>query len=151
MTVSNSILQAYGHQKFPVYLMIGGGIIKVIVNYTLVGIPSINIHGAPFGTLCCFSFAAIADLIFIRRIVPERPRYVQLFARPILATALMAVAAKGSYAMLAGLGNSIATVLAIGIAVVVYAMAVVLLRCISREDLLLMPKGKKIADLLRLP
>ena len=43
------------------------------------------------------------------------------------------------------------TVLAIGIAVVVYAVAVVLLRCISREDLLLMPKGKKIADLLRLP
>ena len=151
MTVSNSILQAYGHQKFPVYLMIGGGIIKVIVNYTLVGIPSINIHGAPFGTVCCFSFAAIADLIFIRRIVPERPRYVQLFARPILATALMAVAAKGSYTMLAGLGNSIATVLAIGIAVVVYAIAVVLFRCISREDLLLMPKGKKIADLLRLP
>ena len=151
MTVSNSILQAYGHQKFPVYLMIIGGVIKVIVNYTLVGIPSINIHGAPFGTICCFSFAAVADLIFIHRIVPECPRYVQLFARPILATVVMAVAARGSYMLLSGLGNTVATALAVGIAVVVYAVAVVVFRCITREDLALVPKGKKIADLLRLP
>ena len=81
--------------------------------------------------------------------MPERPRYAQLFARPILATALMAVAAKGSYALLAGLGNSVATVLAIGIAVVVYGLLVIALRAISKDDLALMPKGEKIAKILR--
>lgn len=150
MTVSNAILQAYGHQRLPVYLMIVGGIIKVLVNYHLVAIPSVNIHGAPVGTLTCFVFAACADLILIRRIVPKPPKYRALFARPLLATALMALAARGSYALLAGLGNSVATILAVMIAVVVYAVAVVRLRCISREDLLLMPRGERIADLLHL-
>ena len=39
---------------------------------------------------------------------------------------------------------------AIGIAVIVYGVLVVALRAISRDDLALMPKGNKIAKLLRL-
>lgn len=152
MTVSNSILQAYGRERLPVYIMIAGGLVKVLVNYQLVAIPEVNINGAPVGTLCCFLLAAAADLWLIRRIVPEPPRYAQLFLRPLLATALMALAAKGSYLLFHSfLGNSLATVLAVGVAVVVYAAAAILLQAISREDLALMPKGERIADLLRLP
>ena len=43
-----------------------------------------------------------------------------------------------------------ATLVAIGAAVAVYAVLIVLLRAISREDLALMPKGEKLARLLRL-
>jgi stage V sporulation protein B len=43
-----------------------------------------------------------------------------------------------------------ASMLAILVAVVIYAVLVVLLRAISREDLKLMPKGDKIAKLLRI-
>ncbi len=39
---------------------------------------------------------------------------------------------------------------AILIAVIIYAVLVVALRAISREDLSLMPKGDKIAKILRL-
>lgn len=150
-TVSNSILQAYGRQRIPVFIMITGGIIKVITNYTLVGQPAINIHGAPMGSLCCFFLSAMIDLTLIRRLVPEAPRYWDIFLRPIAATAVMAVAAKGSYLLLhTFLGNTVSTVLAVGAAVVVYAVAVVALRCVSREDLALMPKGDKVARLLRI-
>ena len=152
-TVSNSILQAYGRQRIPVLIMITGGIVKIIVNYTLVGQPAINIHGAPMGSLCCFALSAMIDLTLIRRIVPEAPRYRDIFLRPIAATAVMAVAAKGSYLLLSMLGifgNTVCTVGAVGIAVVAYVAAVVVLRCISKEDLALMPKGQKIARLLRI-
>ena len=47
-------------------------------------------------------------------------------------------------------GNALITLGAIGIAVIVYGVLVVALRAISRDDLALMPKGDKIAKLLRL-
>ena len=47
-------------------------------------------------------------------------------------------------------GNAVATLGAIGVAVVVYLVLIVALRAFSREDLSLMPKGDKIARLLRM-
>ena len=53
-------------------------------------------------------------------------------------------------AMLSWKGNALAVLAAIGVAVVVYFALVLLTRAISREDLSLMPKGDKIARLLRI-
>ena len=46
--------------------------------------------------------------------------------------------------------NTIAVVGAIGVAVVIYAVLIVALKAIDREDLALMPKGDKIAKLLHI-
>ena len=48
------------------------------------------------------------------------------------------------------LGSTLAVLGAIGLGVILYAVLVVVLRAISREDLSLMPKGEKIAKILRL-
>ena len=48
------------------------------------------------------------------------------------------------------MGNVIATMGAIGVAMIVYVVLVAALRAVSREDLALMPKGDKIAKLLRI-
>ena len=47
-------------------------------------------------------------------------------------------------------GNAAATLGAIGVAMIVYVVLVAALGAVSREDLALMPKGDKIARLLRL-
>ena len=47
-------------------------------------------------------------------------------------------------------GNAISTLAAIVVAVVIYAVLVVVLRAITKEDLSLMPKGEKIARILHL-
>ncbi|MBQ9990521.1 MAG: polysaccharide biosynthesis C-terminal domain-containing protein, partial [Lachnospiraceae bacterium] len=52
---TNALLQAMGKVNVPVVTMLTGGAVKLLVNYTLVGTPSINIHGAPIGTLCCYA------------------------------------------------------------------------------------------------
>ena len=48
------------------------------------------------------------------------------------------------------MGGTIAALAAIVVAVAVYGVLVVALRCLSREDLSLMPKGDKIARLLHI-
>ena len=52
--------------------------------------------------------------------------------------------------VLSGLGNALAVLAAIGIAAVIYFALILLTKAISREDLSLMPKGDKIARLLRI-
>ena len=47
-------------------------------------------------------------------------------------------------------GNAAATLLAILVAVVIYGVLVIALRAITKDDLMLMPKGEKIARMLHL-
>ena len=69
----------------------------------------------------------------------------------VTAAAVMGLAVWAVYGLLDRfLGNTLSTLGAICVGVLVYAVLVVALRTISREDLSLMPKGDKIAKILRL-
>lgn len=152
VSVTNSILQAYGYQNLTLVVMIGAGLAKVLVNYLLVAVPSINIHGAPIGTLCCFGLAAGVNLFVLSRVMARPVNYLRIFFGPALATAVMAVVAWGVYHLLhLVVGNTVSVLAAILCAVAVYGFLVVYLKLLSRSELKLMPKGDKIADLLRLP
>ena len=156
MLLSNSILQAHGMVNLPVLIAAIGGVIKLGVNYVLVGIESVNVVGAAIGTLCCFAVVAALDLFVIHRIIPSPPRMGRVFIKPLIASAVMAAAAWAFHGLLArllgdsGMGNAIATVGGIGVGVIVYAVLIVVLKAISKDDLALMPKGDKLAKLLRL-
>lgn len=162
MLICNSILQANGMVNLPVLNVVIGGIIKVVVNYVLVGNYAINIKGAPVGTLCCFAFVSVMDLIIIHRAIPAPPRFTKVFVKPAIAAVLMGAGAWGTYGLLARvmggagpadlstLGNAVATFGAIGVGVLLYLVLVLALRVISKEDLELMPKGDKIAKILHI-
>lgn len=151
MLLCNSILQAHGLVNLPVLTVVVGGVIKIVVNYILVGNHEINIKGAPIGTLCCFAVASIMDLFFIKRAIPHPPKYLRVFVKPFIASALMGAAAYAVHGLTVGvLGNALATMGGIGVGIVVYAILILALRAISPDDLALMPKGEKIAKLLRI-
>lgn len=150
--VCNSVLQAYGYQHLPIGVMVAAGGAMLVIDYNLVAIPSVNIYGSPIGTLCCFAIAAGVDFYLIHRLVPHPPRLFRLFFGPALASAVMGLAAWGSYRLLDLVaGNTASVFFAILVAVAVYGFLVVYLKLLSRNELQLMPKGDKIADLLRLP
>lgn len=172
MLLSNSILQAHGMVNLPVFIAAIGGVIKLSVNYVLVGIESINVVGAAIGTLCCFAVVAVLDLLIIHRTIPAPPRMGRIFIKPLIASAVMAAAAWAFHGLLAKvlgmipaflavdeagvvqglsrIGGAIATLGGIGVGVIVYVILIVALKAISRDDLALMPKGDKLARLLRL-
>lgn len=147
----NSILQANGMVNLPILAVAIGGVIKIIVNFLLVGNPAIRINGAPIGTLCCFVVISALEIFIIRRAVPTAPNFFRAVLRPFIAAAVMALAVWASYGLLSRfLGNALSTLGAIAVGMVVYLILVVALKAISREDLSLMPKGDKIAKILRL-
>ena len=97
------------------------------------------------------STIVVLNLIAIARCVPERPSYLRLFARPVLITAVMALAARSSYGLLSrSLPERWAVLPAIAVAVVVYGVLVLALGAVTRQDVLDLPKGEKIARMLHL-
>ena len=166
MLVCNSILQAYGFVNLPILVMVLGGGLKIFTNYNVVAMPQMGIYGAPAGNILCFGLCLLLDLLLISRVVPRRPQYLPVFLKPFTASAIMGAAAWAVYglgskllssapegggpAVLSTTGNAICVLGAIGVAMVVYLALVAALRAISRDDLSLMPKGDKLARLLRL-
>lgn len=147
----NSILQANGMVNLPIVAVVIGGLVKIAVNYTLVGNPAIRINGAPVGTLCCFLVVDILEMLIIRRAIPQPPSFLRALLKPLTAALVMAAAAWASYGLLNRfLGNALSTVGAIGVGVIIYLILVLALRAISPDDLALMPKGDKIAKILKI-
>lgn len=159
MILTNAILQTYGKEKLPILTVIIGGVVKVVMNYILVGNPDINIHGAPISTLCCYMVIAGLNLFFVWKYSPEKPRYLSIFAKPAAASVLMGAAAWAGYGFLdraleAGgesyVGNAAATLGGILAGVIVYFVLVIALRILRADDLKGVPHGGKLIRLLRL-
>ena len=148
----NAIMQAHGDVVTPVVNMLIGGIIKIIVNYILVGQPNLNIVGAPIGTFICYISITALDLIAMKRHISARPAIFKNVIRPGLASAIMGAATFMVYRVLSNAISSwkLACLLSLAFAVVLYAVLVVFLRCLTYEDCMLLPKGEKIAKILRI-
>ena len=148
----NAIMQAHGDVVTPVVNMLIGGIIKIIVNYILVGQPNLNIVGAPIGTFICYISITALDLIAMKRHISARPAIFKNIIRPGLASAIMGAATFMVYRVLSNAISSwkLACLLSLAFAVVLYAVLVVFLRCLTYEDCMLLPKGGKIAKILRI-
>jgi len=151
---TNSLLQAHGFAHIPVINMLLCGVAKLAVVYILVGNPQIGILGAPIGAALCYTAIAAMNLIAIAKMVPQKPALLSNLLRPVLPAGIMGVAVYGSYYAMTQLLQITSRVLLCGvpvmIGVAVYCVAAVLCKSITAADCRLLPKGDKIAKLLRL-
>jgi stage V sporulation protein B len=151
--VTTAIMQAHGHVNRPVINMLIGGLIKLAAVAILTGNPDIGIAGTPIGTLLCYLCICVLNVLSIRSLVEHPPAIIKNLIRPFAAAAIMGVIVYGSLQVLTCLGITSRVILCgapICVGVAVYVVAVLLLKVITREDCLLLPKGEKIAKLLRL-
>ena len=145
----NSMLQAVGKQMTPVKLMVIGAVIKLVLNYILVGIEGVNIKGAPYGSLVFYVFIVVGGLYVLCRTTKIRIDIMSTFVKPFAAAALCGLSAWGTCSLLNLFTDSrIVTFLGIGVAVVVYIIALFGLKAVSKTDVLSLPKGEKMAKIL---
>ncbi len=148
---TNSILQALGHVTTPVINMTIGGVIRIGLNYLLISNPAINIYGTAISASICYLIILILNLIALYRVLPKTENILrQVF--PVLLSALVMGAV--SYAVFFGLSQflspSIAVLPAVLVAVLVYFPTCILFRAVERSDIVMLPKGEKLADLFHL-
>ena len=146
----NSIMQAHGDVTTPVINMLIGGVVKVIVNYILVAIPSLNIIGAAIGTVICYATITALDVIAMRKRVTTHPAILRNMVRPFGAAVGMGALTWATAALLSRMtsSNTIVCLGSLVVAVLVYVIFVIALRCVTYEDCMLFPKGEKIAKIL---
>lgn len=158
-TPLTNILQAMGRADIPAKVVALGAIIKVICNFIFVGIPELNIYGATIGTLVCYTVIVSLNLYFTIKVSKCKINFVSTFGKPAISAAVCALAAYATQAVFSNIltfgdassrlnGQNLSTVLGVGVAVVVYAVMLLIIKGISKDDLLMLPKGKKIAKAL---
>lgn len=149
--LTNAIMQAHGDVTLPVIHMLIGGVIKIVVNYILVGNPKLNIVGAAIGTLTCYIAITCMNVVAMRK-RNYQLHLARTMLKPLLASLLMGVVAFFGYRLVAAVlhPGTVATVAAVALAALVYVILVLVLRIITREDCELLPKGDKIAKILRI-
>ena len=151
--VTTAIMQAHGHATRPVINMLIGGLLKLGAVFILTGNPNIGIVGTPVGTLLCYIAIAVLNIYSIRSLLDHPPAILKNLLRPFLAALVMGVFVFAAFTGLKMVGFSSRIILCgapIAVGVIAYALAAVKIKVVTREDCLLLPKGEKIAKLLKL-
>ncbi len=155
VSVSSPVLQALGRVDLPVRAMALGALVKIGCNYVLVGLPEVGIHGAPVSTCLCYLTILAVNLWQIRRLqVPYS--MVRSFGKPLLCALLMGVFVRLIFPpmqALLGTGRlaaAVALALTIGLAAIFYLLLLAATRALPREDVLMLPKGEKLAKMLKI-
>ena len=150
LSVTSAILQAYGRPAIPMFNMLAGGVVKIAVNYVLVGMPEFNIDGAPIGTIVCYFIIVLLNMIWVLRITGCKFSIIDFVAKPVAASAVMAAAAGICYSLLSktGLNFRLALLGAIAAGGIIYLLLILLIGAIKREDIKMLPKGDVIEKYL---
>ncbi len=176
MLVSNSILQAHQMVALPMATTVIGCALKLAVGYVLIGNEDVGIRGGAISTVACFGLIALLDMFIIKRTLPRSLSMARVFVKPAGAAAAMGAsvwAVNGlmtkaflglkifvtetqellpdgaAVLALSRTGAALAVFGAIGVGVVVYFGLIIFTRAISKDDLTLIPKGEKLARILR--
>ena len=148
-----AILQGVGKQMAPVINLLIAVVIKIVVTFVLVGIPTLNIRGAAIGTTVAYLAAAVLDILAVKKYVGVSFPAGLCYLRPAISAGIMAVFARLVFnvlTMILGHGiaaSGIATMLSIILAACLYAVLLIVTKSCTRDDLLHMPKGNKLAAL----
>jgi len=144
-----AVLQGLGRPDLPPKFMVVGAVLKFFFNYVLIAIPAINVNGAAAGTASCYIAIFVLCMVYLQKITNIRFSVAKLLGKTLLAGFLCGASARAIYMLLANLTQSrIITLVSIGMAAVVYAVVLLFSKALSRDDILMLPKGKKVANIL---
>ncbi|WP_312420960.1 putative polysaccharide biosynthesis protein [Anaerospora hongkongensis] len=147
--VTTGILQGMGHTALPLINMGIAAVVKVILNWQLVALPSFGILGAGWATNADFGVAALLNLIFVYRYsrfsISLRGMLKILAATVIMGVVLFIV----NELVIGQMSALLAILVDISVAVIVYGILLLLLGELTEQDILRIPLiGRRLVQLL---
>jgi len=145
----NGALQGLGKIFIPAIALGTGVIVKLILNLILVPIPSIGVNGAAFSSVVCHIISFTIGFYVLRKCISLNLGFTKFVFKPVLATFIMSVCSYVIYLQLSLLMvEQIATIIALISSVILYLFAIIVLKVFSKEDINMLPYGKKINNIL---
>lgn len=130
---TSSILQGLGKQRIPMYTLVAGVICKIALNYLLVGMPGVGIHGAPIASLVCYTVSLVPNLYYVIKYGKVRFNLMGWLVRPGVATAAMGLAVWALRELLPS--HRLITLLQVAVGVAVYAVVALAVKAVTKDDL----------------
>lgn len=144
------ILQGMGRAYTAVAGLGIGVVVKWVATYALAGIPAVNIQGAAWGSTIAYGVIGICNFYAVKKVTGVQFDLKLSVLKPLLSGIVMCICVLLSYTLfLQLLGGKLATVIAIVIGASVYGIMLLKTKSIAPREIELLPKGKKLAGLLR--
>lgn len=164
-TPITNMLQAVGRTDVPMRSMIIGAVVKVILNMILISNPYINIMGAPISSIVFYIIIVTLNLTALLKTTKSKLNWNSILVKPCFCAILCGVTAWAAFGLCSkGFSNvisadgllgvsalnasNLSALVAIVGAVIVYAVALLLIKAIAKDDVVMLPKGEKIAKIL---
>lgn len=150
-TISNAILQGIDKLKVPIKnSAISLGLHLIILPCLLI-VFKLNIYGVVIGDILFGATVSVLNAMSIKKYLNYRQNIFETFVKPFICAGVMGAGCFGIYKLFNGLIkiNAISTIIAIMVAVVIYALMLVITKTVTEDELLSMPKGAMIAKLMK--
>lgn len=150
ISITNAVLQAWGKEKLTLFSTASGIIVKIILTWALSGISELGIMGSAIGTLLCYFTITAVNIYFVVKYTKYIPGLKNVFFKPLVSGLLCGLTAFiCNYALTrVGISIKLSTLVSIVFAAAVYLFVLLALKGINREDVLMMPKGQKICNIM---
>jgi len=147
----SGILQGLGKVLVPTVGLFTGALVKLVINFSLMPLPGINIRGAVYGTLLCYIVSTVINMIALKRNFRLNLDIYNLIIKPVVATVIMSVFTYFAYYYLYMLtaSNFISTMTTILISAAVFGMLVLALRVVRIEEISVLPFGENVNRIFR--
>ena len=149
-TITNSILQGTGNIWMPVRNAVLSLGIHIGILAVLLWVFDLGILGVVFANIAFALLMSIFNNISVRRVTGHRQEYLKTFIMPLFCASLMGLAARLLYNVVSRFtGNAVSSALSVVLAVILYAVLLLLTRTVNEEELKGFPKGAVLARLAR--
>ena len=146
----NGTLQGIGKVMVPAISLGCGMLAKLVFNLVLVPNKAFGVNGAALGSVACHIVAFCIAFTVLRKNVKLDLTLGKFLIKPILATIIMGVCSYFMYGILCGIIiERWATILSMIFAVIIYILAILSLKILNKEDIYMIPFGKKIYKILQ--
>ncbi len=148
-TISGA-LHGLGKMVTPAIALGIGVIVKFILNLYLIPInPSEFIiggtAGAAFSTVVCHAIALFIEFKILNKNINLKLNKTKFVLKPFIASLVMAVSSYVMYILIINkIQNKLATLFSIGLGMLIYVIFVILLKIFSKEEIFMIPFGKKV-------
>lgn len=149
-TLTNAVLQGIGKVTTPVY----HAAIALVVQ-TLVLIPCLiftdwNLYCIAIATIVYSFLMCVLNQRAVRKYLDYKQDMKKIFELPFLASVFMGIVAYFVYKLLFAVlkSNAVSLLVSVAIAAFVYGILILKLGVLNKDDILTMPKGKKLAGIL---
>ncbi len=146
-----NMLQAVGRMDIPIKSIAIGSCAKIILNFILIGNPAINIKGAPISTTVCYIIIFAINLTSLLKVTKVKINFVSVYLKPFISGLLCGAVALASNWFITEklmIESRLVCIVSVALGGMIYAISMLIFKGIVKDDVLMLPKGEKIAKVL---